>query len=62
MPPAAFSPLDRVHLLLHTLCPAKQLRPILRVASGQDWTLYLNTPQFFRFVSRSVFVFEKVNF
>jgi len=38
MPPAAFSPLCRAHVLLRTLCSSKGLRPFLREASGQDWT------------------------
>jgi hypothetical protein len=38
MPPAAFSPLGRAHILLRTLRSPKRLRPSLRHDSGQDWT------------------------
>ncbi len=38
MPPAAFSPLGRAHVLIRTLRSSKRLRPSLREASGQDWT------------------------
>ncbi len=38
MPPAAFSPPGRAHVLLRTLRPPNRLQPSLREASGQDWT------------------------
>jgi len=38
MPPAAFSPPGRAHVILRALRSSKQLRPSLRHDSGQDWT------------------------
>jgi hypothetical protein len=55
MPPAAFSPLGRAHVLIRTLRPSKWLRPSLREASGQDWTSPFGQTQGMLFEHSSIF-------
>jgi hypothetical protein len=46
MPPSAFLPLGRAHLLLHTLSPSKWMRPFLRLTQDRTGLVLLNTPSF----------------